>query len=67
MEFVFLTLRRSMVCQNRHYQRFLENKQMIKAVNFAKGSEVISKQRPQIIGKFETFLLVFINEKYMKA
>ena len=40
---------------------------MIKAANVAKGSKVISKQRPQIIEEVEKLLLVFINEKRLKG
>ena len=36
---------------------------MIKAANVAKGSKVISKQRPQIIEELDKLLLMFINEK----
>ena len=40
---------------------------MIKAANVAKGSKVISRQRPQIIEEVNKLLLVFINEKQMKG
>ena len=46
---------------------FLKNEEMIKATNVAKGSKVISKQRPQIIEEVEKLLLVFINEKQLKG
>ena len=45
---------------------FFKNK-MIKAANVAKGSKVISKQRPQIIEEIEKLLLVFINVKQLKC
>ena len=46
---------------------FLMNKEMIKAANEAKGSNVMSMQRLQIIEKVEKLLLVFINEKQLKG
>ena len=46
---------------------FLKNKETIKAANVAKGSKVISKQRPQIIEEVDKLLLVFINEKQLKG
>ena len=45
----------------------LKNEEMITAANVAKGSKVISKQRPQIIEEVEKLLLVFINEKQLKV
>ena len=46
---------------------FLKNKEMIKSANVAKGSKVISKQRPQIIEEVESLLLMFINVKHLKG
>ena len=46
---------------------FLKKKEMIKAANVAKGSKVISRQRSQIIEEVEKLLLVFINERQLKA
>ena len=43
------------------------NEEMIKAAYFAKGSQVISKQRAQIIEDFETLLPVFIDDKQVKV
>ena len=40
---------------------------MIETANVAKGSKVISRQRPQIIEEVEELLLVFINEKQLKG
>ena len=39
---------------------------MIKAASVAKGSKVITKQRPKIIEEAEKLLLVFIHEKQPK-
>ena len=41
---------------------FLKNKGMIKVVNVVKGSNVISRQRPQTIDEVDELLLVFIIE-----
>ena len=38
---------------------------MIKAASVAKGSKVISQQRPPIIEEVEKLLSVFINEKQL--
>ena len=46
---------------------FLKNKEMIKAANAAKGSNVISRQRLHVIEEVEKLLLVFINEKQLKG
>ena len=43
---------------------FFRNKEMI---NVAKGSNVISRQRPQIIEEVEKLLLGFINETQLKG
>ena len=40
---------------------------MIKAVNVAKRSNVMSRRRPQIIEEVEKLLFVFINEKQLKG
>ena len=40
---------------------FFKNKEMIKAANVAKGSMVISNQRPLVIEEVDKLLLVFIN------
>ena len=40
---------------------------MINAANVAKGSNMISRQRTQIIEEVEKLLLVFINEKQLKG
>ena len=39
---------------------FFKNKEMIKAANVAKGSKVISKQRPQIIEEVDKLLFVYL-------
>ena len=44
---------------------FLKNKDMTKAANVAKGSNVISRQRPQTIEEVFKLLLVFFNEKQL--
>ena len=46
---------------------YLKNEEMMTAANIAKGSKVISEQRPQIIEEVEKLLLVFINEKMLKG
>ena len=45
---------------------FLKNREIIKAANVAKGSNVISKQRPQIIEEVEK-LIVFISAKLLEG
>ena len=45
---------------------FLKNKEMIKVADVTKGSNVLSKQRPQIIEEVEKLLLVFIDENQLK-
>ena len=41
--------------------------EMIQAANVAKGSKVISKERPLIIEEVDELFLVLINEKQLKG
>ena len=46
---------------------FLKNKEMIKAANVAKESNVMSRQRLHTIEEVEKLVLVFINVKQLKG
>ena len=45
----------------------LKNKDQLKASEVAKGSSVLSKQRPQVLEEVEKLLLIFINEKQLSG
>ena len=45
----------------------LKNKDQFKASYVAKGSSVLSKQRPQVLEKVEKLLLIFVNEKQLSG
>ena len=45
----------------------LNNKDQLKASDVAKGSSVLSKQRPQVLEEVEKLLLIFVNEKQLSG
>ena len=45
----------------------LKNKDQLKAGDVAKGSSVLSKQRPQVLEKVEKLLLIFVNKKQLSG
>ena len=45
----------------------LKNKDQLKASDVAKGSSVLSKQRPPVLEEVEKLLLIFINEKQLSG